>query len=184
MSSAPSRIRKTSALSVRLGGPFYFAAAPTGVPHCCSNSFNFFSRNGRLATAAQLAWWVTASFCTCAQRASESPLFQGCLVSGRCLGHQIIERTMIILQIEDAIALLEIEIRSVQLIAMAQAGGKVSPHQLCLPDLCLDVIERFGILRAQRSHSYQDKRNSQQTCPHHFRLRRESPNGDEFYTIR
>jgi len=114
------------------------------------------------------------------------PLIPGMFGVGivRCLRHQIIERTMIILQIEDAIALLKIEIRSVQLIAMAQAGGKVSPHQLCLPDLCLDVIERFGILRAQRSHSYQDKRNSQQTCPHHFRLRRESPNGDEFYTIR
>jgi hypothetical protein len=55
------------------------------------------------------------------------------------LRREIIERAAVILQIEHAIALLKIEIRAVQLIAMAQAAGKIALHQLCLPDLCLDV---------------------------------------------
>ncbi len=45
---------------------------------------------------------------------------------------QIIERTTIILKIEDTITLREIEIRSVQLIAMAEPGSKVSLRQFCL----------------------------------------------------
>ena len=113
------------------------AAASSGAADCCSISFSFFSRKGRLAAAAQFAWCVTASFCTCAQRASAS-----CALSG-----QIIERATIILQVEDTIALLEVEIRSVQLVTVAQPGGKVSLHQLRLPDLGFEVVECFGILR-------------------------------------
>src|SRR6266571_9108114 len=33
----------------------YLDAASTGAPDCCSNSFSFFCRNGRLATSAQFA---------------------------------------------------------------------------------------------------------------------------------
>src|SRR6516162_1654783 len=74
------------------------------------------------------------------------------------LRREIIERAAIILQIEHAIALLEIEICSVQLTAMAQPAGKISLHQLRLPDLCLDVVERFGILRRLRREGLSDEK--------------------------
>ena len=44
----------------------------------------------------------------------------------RSLRNQIVERATIILQAEDAIALIEIEISAVQFVAMRWAGGKVS----------------------------------------------------------
>src|SRR5690242_15452735 len=84
------------------------------------------------------------------------------------LCREIIERAAVILQIEHAIALLEIEICAVQLVAMAQAAGKISLHQLCLPDLCLDVVECFGILRvvgSKRSRPGGGPTNLSASCP-------------------
>src|ERR1700751_3806198 len=91
----------------------------------------------------------------------------------RSLCCEIVERAAIILQIEHAISRLEIEIRSVQLIAMPQARSEVSLPQLGLPDLCLYVIESFGLLSLQRGQSNQDKQDRPQTCTRHIRLRRE-----------
>src|SRR3974377_2313011 len=99
------------------------------------------------------------------------------------LRREIIERAAIILQIEHAIALLEIEICSVQLTAMAQPAGKISLHQLRLPDLCLDVVERFGILRVERGRSGQDQQEGPQTCTRQFHLRREGLYDDKFRRV-
>ena len=59
------------------------SAAETAGGHCRrSSSFSFCRRDGRLAAAAQLAWSMVACFCTCANRAAASSLFQGRRVSG------------------------------------------------------------------------------------------------------
>src|SRR5262249_36616379 len=62
------------------------------------------------------------------------------------LRDQIIERAAIVLQIEDAIAGVEIEIGAVQLVAMGQAAGEISLCQLGLPDLCLDLANAVRAL--------------------------------------
>jgi hypothetical protein len=62
------------------------------------------------------------------------------------LRDQIIERAAIVLQIEDAIASVEIEIGAVQLVAMGQAAGEISLCQLGLPDLCLDLANTVRVL--------------------------------------
>ena len=78
---------------------------------------------------------------------------------------------MIILQIEDAIAGVEIEIGAVQFAAMAQAGSEVSLRQFCLPNLCLKIVEGRGVLRMEQARNSQCKRRRPQNRAYHFPLR-------------
>ena len=58
----------------------------------------------------------------------------------RSFPDEIVERSTIIFQIENAIARIEIEIRAVELAAMRQAGGEVSLRQFRLPNFCLELV--------------------------------------------
>lgn len=87
---------------------------------------------------------------------------------------------MIILQIEDAIARIEIEIGAVQLAAMAQAGSEVSLRQFCLPNFCLEIVERGGVLRMARNS--QCKRRCPQNRAYHFPVRTREMH-EEFYLV-
>ncbi len=58
----------------------------------------------------------------------------------RSLRNKIVQRAPIILQIEDTIALIEIEIRAVELAAMRQAGGKVALRHFCFPNFGLELV--------------------------------------------
>ena len=62
----------------------------------------------------------------------------------RPLRDQIVEGATIILQIENAIARIEIKICPVQLPAMRQASGKVSLRCFCLPNPSLENINPLG----------------------------------------
>jgi hypothetical protein len=89
---------------------------------------------------------------------------------------------MIILQIEDAIAGVEIEIGAVQFAAMAQAGSEVSLRQFCLPNLCLKIVESGGVLRMEQARNSQCKRRCPRNRAYHFPLRRRGMH-EEFYIV-
>ena len=82
------------------------------------------------------------------------------------LHDEIVQRATIILQIEDAIALIELEIRAVELAAMRQAGGKVALRHFCVPNFGLELVER--VLRIKRARNSQGKGYCPQNCAYHF----------------
>jgi len=82
------------------------------------------------------------------------------------LRREIIERAAIILQIEHAIALLEIEICSVQLTAWRSPPAKFR---------CTN--ERFGILRVERGRSGQDQQEGQASAVRVSLMRNSIPLG-------